>query len=108
MCHADVSMVTFHWKPTSVFPSADFQNIHECANWDSLYEWQKERSVDLMKPGFLVHPQLGAPFPEGRYDGIGAAESTQAVDSKDKDELSAMGLRESSRRMWRVPVDEEA
>ncbi|KAK7960803.1 hypothetical protein PG988_012017 [Apiospora saccharicola] len=54
MCHADVSMITMTWEPTSVFPAADFQNVHECTNWDKLYEWQKERSRDLMAPGVLA------------------------------------------------------
>ncbi|KAK8057510.1 hypothetical protein PG996_011447 [Apiospora saccharicola] len=60
MCHADVSMITMTWEPTSVFPAADFQNVHECTNWDKLYEWQKERSRDLMAPGVLVHPYLAS------------------------------------------------
>ena len=59
MCHADISMITMTWEPTSKYPAADFQNVHECTNWDVLYEWQKERSVEMMKPGFLVHPYLG-------------------------------------------------
>ncbi|KAJ6784909.1 hypothetical protein PWT90_02382 [Aphanocladium album] len=79
MCHADTSMITMTWEPTSKFPAADFQNVHECKNWDALYEWQKERSVDMMKPGFLVHPTLGVPFPDGQYHGVGAADPENAI-----------------------------
>ncbi|KAI0893054.1 hypothetical protein F4806DRAFT_220695 [Annulohypoxylon nitens] len=104
MCHADVSMITMTWEPTSVFPAADFQNVHECTNWDILYEWQKERSVDLMQPGLLVHPYLGVPFPEGRYDGVGAADPEHAIgtDGELPEELVAMGIREGNRRMLRA------
>ncbi|KAJ5951160.1 uncharacterized protein N7479_009573 [Penicillium vulpinum] len=79
MCHADISMITMTWESTSKYPAADFQNEHECKNWDTLYEWQKERSVDMMKPGFLVHPYLGVPFPDGYYHGIGAADPENAI-----------------------------
>ncbi|PYH44305.1 oxidase ustYa family protein [Aspergillus saccharolyticus JOP 1030-1] len=79
MCHADISMITMTWEPTSKYPAADFQNVHECKNWDVLYEWQKQRSVDMMKPGFLVHPYLGVPFPDGYYHGIGAADPENAI-----------------------------
>ncbi|KAI0886730.1 uncharacterized protein GGS22DRAFT_199093 [Annulohypoxylon maeteangense] len=104
MCHADVSMITMAWTSTSVFPAADFQNVHECTNWDILYEWQKERSVDLMQPGLLVHPELGVPFPEGHYDGVGAADPDHAIgtDGEVPEELIAMGIREGHKHMLRT------
>ncbi|MCJ1228276.1 hypothetical protein MMC12_004937 [Toensbergia leucococca] len=85
------------WEPTSKYPAADFQNVHECANWDVLYEWQKERSVDMMKPGFLVHPYLGVPFPDGVYNGVGAADPDHAIGlgGEDDEDLLASMISES-------------
>ncbi|CAJ2505199.1 Uu.00g125930.m01.CDS01 [Anthostomella pinea] len=90
--HADVSMITMTWEPTSVFPIADFQNVQEFTHWNRLYDWQKERSRDLMELGVLVDPYLGVPFREGRYHGVGAADQDHAIGSEGADELMAMGV----------------
>ncbi|KAL2014511.1 hypothetical protein VTN00DRAFT_2036 [Thermoascus crustaceus] len=57
MCHADISMITMTWEPTSKYPAADFQNVHECV-----------------------------PFPDGYYHGIGAADPENAIGPGGEDE----------------------
>lgn len=33
--------------------------MHECVNWKKIDEGTKARTVDMMKPGWLVHPTFG-------------------------------------------------
>jgi len=66
MCHADITLLTMRWGHKQAIPLGNFSAPHECINWDILDEWSKERSVDAMKPGFLIHPTLGPSFPNGR------------------------------------------
>ncbi|EFQ35644.1 uncharacterized protein GLRG_10788 [Colletotrichum graminicola M1.001] len=58
MCHADVGVITFQWSPKSLVPVANATH-HQCANWDKLAQWTKGRTVDMMKPGWLIHPSKG-------------------------------------------------
>ena len=74
MCHGDIGLVTFEWNATSRIPVANATS-HQCVNWVKLDRWTKERSVDMMKPGWLVHPTLGLAYPDGKGDEIGALES---------------------------------
>ena len=55
MCHGDVGMVTYRWANTSRKPQAA-ATAHQCTDWDLLVEWTNERTIDMFKPGFLVHP----------------------------------------------------
>ncbi|PQE26198.1 Tat pathway signal sequence protein [Rutstroemia sp. NJR-2017a BBW] len=55
MCHGDIGIVTYQWSEESLMPVTN-QTTHQCINWDRLDKWSKERSVDMMKPGWLVHP----------------------------------------------------
>lgn len=71
ICHGDVGLITFQWSPTSLIPVAN-ATTHECVNWDSIREWTKKRTVDMMKPGWLIHPTLGPAYPEGEGDKLGA------------------------------------
>lgn len=32
---------------------------HQCVNWDQLAGWTHDRAVDMMKPGWLMHPTRG-------------------------------------------------
>ena len=45
--------------------------LHECANWESLDGWMKERTIDVMAPGYLKHPTLGLAYPGGKGEEIG-------------------------------------
>ncbi|TVY28885.1 Cyclochlorotine biosynthesis protein O [Lachnellula hyalina] len=72
ICHGDVGIITFQWSPHDRIPVAN-ATTHQCVNWDKLETWTKERSVDMLKPGWLVHPTLGQSFPAGKGDNIGAA-----------------------------------
>ncbi|CCF43200.1 hypothetical protein CH063_12967 [Colletotrichum higginsianum] len=65
MCHADVGVITFQWSPNSLLPVANATH-HQCANWDKLAQWTKARTVDMMKPGWLVHPSKGPAYPNGK------------------------------------------
>lgn len=58
MCHADIGLITFQWSPDSPIPVAN-ATTHQCAKWDKIDKWTKERTVDMMKPGWLVHPTKG-------------------------------------------------
>ena len=58
MCHGDIGLITFEWSPTNRIPVAN-ATTHQCVNWNKLDQWTKDRSVDMLKPGWLVHPTLG-------------------------------------------------
>ncbi|KAK2752399.1 hypothetical protein FQN55_007439 [Onygenales sp. PD_40] len=72
MCHGDVGLLTFEWHASSRLPLANATS-HQCVNWEKLDQWTKARTVDMMKPGWLVHPTLGVAYPSGEGDKIGAA-----------------------------------
>ncbi|KAF2139772.1 uncharacterized protein K452DRAFT_352505 [Aplosporella prunicola CBS 121167] len=71
MCHGDIGLITFEWKESSRIPVAN-ATTHQCVNWDKLDRWTRARSVDMMRPGWLVHPTLGLAYPKGEGDKIGA------------------------------------
>lgn len=58
MCHGDVGVITFQWSPDSLVPVAN-STSHQCVNWEKLATWTKARTVDMMKPGWLIHPTKG-------------------------------------------------
>lgn len=58
MCHGDVGMVIYSWQKDRLKPGANGTG-HTCVNWDKISQWTKERTVDMYKPGLLVHPQHG-------------------------------------------------
>ncbi|KAM0797307.1 hypothetical protein BDR22DRAFT_892409 [Usnea florida] len=64
MCHGDVGMVTYRWGNVSRKPEAA-ATAHECIDWDSMAEWTNERTIDMFKPGYLIHPVLGPAYGEG-------------------------------------------
>ncbi|KAI0505386.1 tat pathway signal sequence [Xylaria bambusicola] len=64
MCHGDIGVITFQWSPDSLVPVAN-STFHQCVNWEKLDTWTKARTVDMMKPGWLVHPTKGLAYPEG-------------------------------------------
>lgn len=72
MCHGDVGLITFEWSPKNLIPVANGTS-HQCVNWEKLDKWTKERTVDMLQPGWLVHPSLGPAYPVGKGDNIGAA-----------------------------------
>jgi hypothetical protein len=72
MCHGDIGLITFEWSPTNRIPVAN-ATTHQCVNWDKLDRWTKDRSLDMFKPGWLVHPTLGLAYPSGEGDKVGAA-----------------------------------
>ncbi|KAI4233856.1 MAG: hypothetical protein LQ349_004155 [Xanthoria aureola] len=65
-CHPDISLITMRWGHTQPIPLGNFSAAHECANWDALDGWSAGRRVDVLRPGWLRHPVLGASFPEGK------------------------------------------
>jgi Mycotoxin biosynthesis protein UstYa len=76
-CRGDVSLVTIRWQASQKIPVADFKAPHECVNFDALNEWSRQRRIDVMRPGLLVHPTLGVVYPEGKNPTVGAAETTE-------------------------------
>lgn len=58
MCRGDVSLVTYKWETTMRDPGFNF-TAHQCVDWEKLDAWAGERTVDVYKPGWLVHPTLG-------------------------------------------------
>ncbi|KAJ6784147.1 hypothetical protein PWT90_04177 [Aphanocladium album] len=67
MCHADVGMVIYSWQRDKLKPGANGTG-HTCANWGKIAAWTKERTVDMYKPGLIIHPQLGPAYPDGQND----------------------------------------
>ncbi|KAI1379251.1 hypothetical protein F4677DRAFT_411012 [Hypoxylon crocopeplum] len=78
MCHADIGLITFQWSPDSRIPVAN-STTHQCAKWDKIDKWTKDRTVDMMKPGWLVHPTKGPAFPMGEGYRLGAMKKPQEV-----------------------------
>ncbi|KAI1384938.1 uncharacterized protein F4822DRAFT_378185 [Hypoxylon trugodes] len=76
MCHADIGLITFQWSPDSRIPVAN-ATTHQCAKWDKIDKWTKARTVDMMKPGWLVHPTKGPSFPLGEGNRLGAVRKPQ-------------------------------
>lgn len=64
LCHGDVGLITYSWNPNHEKPSAN-TTAHQCVDWDKLSRWTEERSVNMFKPGWLVHPTLGPAYPDG-------------------------------------------
>ena len=58
MCHADVGLVIYSWQKDRLKPGANGTG-HTCANWDKIAQWTKGRTVDMYRPGLIIHPQLG-------------------------------------------------
>ncbi|PMB69877.1 hypothetical protein BM221_004524 [Beauveria bassiana] len=58
MCLADIGIITYQWTEDRMVPIAN-STTHQCANWNKLDDWTKKRSVDMMKPGWLIHPTKG-------------------------------------------------
>ncbi|KAM3444987.1 hypothetical protein NHJ13734_000856 [Beauveria thailandica] len=71
MCHGDVGLITYIWRQDSRLPVVN-STSHQCVNWDRLYGWSQDRAVDMLKPGWLVHPTKGVVYPDGEGDRIGA------------------------------------
>lgn len=61
MCHADVGLVIYSWQKDRLKPGANGTG-HTCAKWDKISKWTRERTVDIYKPGLIVHPQLGKSY----------------------------------------------
>ncbi|KAJ3494976.1 hypothetical protein NLG97_g3720 [Lecanicillium saksenae] len=59
MCHGDIGLITYIWRDDSVQPVVNATS-HQCVNWEKLYGWSQDRAVDMLKPGWLVHPTKGA------------------------------------------------
>ncbi|KAI0123401.1 hypothetical protein BJ170DRAFT_107728 [Xylariales sp. AK1849] len=74
MCHGDIGLITYSWHMDQLMPVANATS-HQCVNWDTLASWTHDRAVDMMKPGWLMHPTRGPAYPDGQGDKIGAAES---------------------------------
>ncbi|KAF4336149.1 hypothetical protein FBEOM_9992 [Fusarium beomiforme] len=72
MCQGDMQLLTMKWRPDGRIPTANFTSPHQCVNWDTLEKWASSRRiVNLMEPGYLIHPTLGPAYPEGHGDLIG-------------------------------------
>ena len=61
MCHADISVQTFQWRPDYGAPWPNFNVRHECRNWEALLEWNDKRLVNTTNK--LWHPILGISHP---------------------------------------------
>ncbi|OAA74189.1 oligopeptide transporter [Cordyceps fumosorosea ARSEF 2679] len=77
MCHGDIGLITYIWRQDSRLPVVN-STSHQCVNWDKLYAWSEDRAVDMLKPGWLVHPTKGIVYPDGEGDRIEPASSTDS------------------------------
>ena len=66
MCHADTTIIPFHWRDDLRTPAPTWAQKHECIDWDRLTEWLDTRVIDIHEPGMLVHPMYGLSFPDGQ------------------------------------------
>jgi len=69
ICHGDVGIVTYKWGQGSRKPYAAATS-HQCIDFDALTDWTNNRTIDMFKPGFLVHPTLGPVYNEGEGKGL--------------------------------------
>ncbi|KAI0013866.1 hypothetical protein F4779DRAFT_624984 [Xylariaceae sp. FL0662B] len=76
MCHGDIGLITYEWHDDSLIPVANATS-HQCVNWQKLDQWTKDRTVDMMKPGWLIHPSKGPAYPTGKGDKLGAVDNPQ-------------------------------
>ncbi|KAI1378895.1 hypothetical protein F4677DRAFT_382319 [Hypoxylon crocopeplum] len=58
VCHGDVGLIIYSWQSDTLKPGAN-GTAHQCVDWQKLSGWANERTVDMYKPGLLVHPLLG-------------------------------------------------
>ncbi|KAI1172137.1 hypothetical protein F4777DRAFT_590766 [Nemania sp. FL0916] len=65
-CAGDVSLLTMRWGTHTRVPLANFTSPHECVNWNHIQDWAHDRVYDVMAPGVLIHPKLGASYPDGK------------------------------------------
>ena len=56
MCRAEVTFVTYSWRPDLAFPWATLSYPHTCVNWDSILGWAKSRYVNIFEKDVLVNP----------------------------------------------------
>jgi hypothetical protein len=71
MCHADTSVSSYYWVDYDKVPSLNNTEAHQCVDFDRLYNWASEHSVNLLEPGYLVHPTHGVAFPDGKGSRLG-------------------------------------
>ncbi|MCJ1312070.1 hypothetical protein MMC25_005744 [Agyrium rufum] len=66
MCHADISLVTYDWLPNLSAPWPNFNNEHECRNWDSIEKYAKEHTIGANNPTgpWMKNPYTGKFWPE--------------------------------------------
>ena len=68
MCHSDTQLLTMKWSKITRVPVGNFSNPHKCVKWEDLNHWAQMRRVDVLKPGYLMHPTLGPAFPADDND----------------------------------------
>ncbi|MCJ1350915.1 MAG: hypothetical protein MMC33_000897 [Icmadophila ericetorum] len=72
-CAADTTVIPLKWGVSQRMPLGQDTGKHQCANWERLDNWMKDRTFDPMKPGYLIHPTLGPAYPDGKGDELGVA-----------------------------------
>ena len=64
MCHGDIALHTFDWIPDYRRPWPNFNVVHECRNFDAIYDWAEKHSVPTLAGNVLIHPELGECTPK--------------------------------------------
>lgn len=59
MCHGDIALHTFDWIPGRRIPWPNFNVVHECRNFEAIYDWAEKNSVPTLAGNVLIHPELG-------------------------------------------------
>ena len=59
MCHGDIALHTFDWIPDYRRPWPNFNVVHECRNFEAIYDWAEKHSVPTLAGNVLIHPELG-------------------------------------------------
>ncbi|KAF9893073.1 hypothetical protein FE257_012484 [Aspergillus nanangensis] len=80
-CNADLTVFPMQWGVETRIPFGIDQGRHQCMDWHRIEDWMKERSVDIYKPGLLMHPKLGWAYAEGLEHVTGSAVDTTIASS---------------------------
>ncbi|KAH7904333.1 hypothetical protein BJ138DRAFT_1166726 [Hygrophoropsis aurantiaca] len=68
MCSADVTMITWDWVKDHTSPYPNFNNRHQCRNFEKILDWTTEHAVHIPKSEvtrFEDTVDLPAPFDHG-------------------------------------------
>ncbi|OAA74699.1 oligopeptide transporter [Akanthomyces lecanii RCEF 1005] len=101
MCHGDIGLITYIWRQDSLQPVVNVTS-HQCVNWEKLYDWSQDRAVDMLKPGWLIHPTKAST--DSDETSVEALATTPAADGPDVPALSDLFVPFADIPDWTGPI----